>query len=46
MDRLAATMKARGVVTKSETQVWASDEAAAGAFGLPMFFVDIIKDPR
>ncbi|KAH6699076.1 hypothetical protein BKA61DRAFT_741250 [Leptodontidium sp. MPI-SDFR-AT-0119] len=42
LDRLAAAMKARGLVASSETQVWTSDEAAAEATGVPAMFVDIL----
>ncbi|KAH9206114.1 hypothetical protein DL95DRAFT_488492 [Leptodontidium sp. 2 PMI_412] len=42
LNRLAAAMKARGLVASSETQVWTSDEAAAEATGVPAMFVDIL----
>lgn len=46
LDRLAAAMKARGLVSSSETQVWKSDEEAAEATGVPAMFVDIFFNSR
>ncbi|PVH69124.1 NAD(P)-binding protein [Cadophora sp. DSE1049] len=42
LGRLAAAMKARGLVASSETPVWTSDEVAAEATGVPAMFVDIL----
>ena len=39
LDRLAVALKARGLVTDSKTQIWASDEAAADVLGVPAPFV-------
>ncbi|KAG0644921.1 hypothetical protein D0Z07_9365 [Hyphodiscus hymeniophilus] len=41
LGRLATAMEARGLVASSETQVWASNEAAAEATGVPEIFVGI-----
>ena len=39
LDRLAAALYARNLVTDSQTQVWPSDEFAAESLGVPMDFV-------
>ncbi|KAF2231493.1 NAD(P)-binding protein [Viridothelium virens] len=39
LDQLAATLKARGLVTTSDTSIWSDDEAAAEAMGIPIQFV-------
>lgn len=39
LDRLAAALKARGLIADSETRIWSSDEAAAEALGVPVQFL-------
>lgn len=39
LDQLAASLKARDLVTDSKVQIWPSEEAAAEALGVPVQFV-------
>ena len=42
LDRLAAALRARGLVTDATTQVWPSDDAAAEALGVPVQFLQAL----
>ncbi|KAL9058634.1 MAG: hypothetical protein Q9162_001641 [Coniocarpon cinnabarinum] len=41
-DHLAAALKARGLVTDSTTKIWANDEEAAEALGVPVAFLQAL----
>ena len=42
LDRIAESLKSRGLVTSAEVRPWQSDEIAAEALGLPVPFMNII----
>ena len=39
LDQLAIALNARGLIPDLKTHIWASDEAAANALGVPVQFV-------
>lgn len=46
MDRLAANLHARGLVTTASTKVWPSDEMAAESVGVPTRFAHSMWNSR
>lgn len=41
LDQLAATLKSRGIVANSKTEIWPSDEVAADSLGVPVQLVQM-----
>jgi hypothetical protein len=42
LDQLAVALHARGLVTDSKTEIFANDEIAAEALGVPVQFVQVL----
>jgi len=46
MDRLAAKLHARGLITTALTEIWPSDEMAADSVGVPVKFAHSMWNAR